>query len=203
MTIIEQLEDADKTLAADGYKDFSYVRLAISEAIRALSPPLVGGSYTSGDIIAAWARCTENRGFGYVVTLQDLLSELSNYSNVSIKTEKINMKNFKDNQKVRHPKYGEGVINIDRWENNYVVTFNEVNRVTSPIGDDFYNQLEPVEDLPEVDEYAYFWNAGKVYFIYGQYKGKTKDEKFKVKTDTFTTAHFDNISKTPPNLTNA
>ena len=108
------------------------------------------------------------------------------------------MKNFKDNQRVIHTKYGEGVINTDRWGNIYVVTFNEVNRVTSPIGDDFYSQLEPVEDLPEVGEYAYFWNAGKVYFIYGIYKGKTKDEKFKVKTDTFTTAHFDYISKTPP-----
>jgi hypothetical protein len=117
----------------------------------------------------------------------------------NFKTNKTNnMKNFKDNQKVRHPKYGEGVINIDRWENSYVVTFNEVNRATSNIGDDFYNQLEEVEDLPEVGEYAYFWNAGKVYFIYGIYKGKTKDEKFKVKTDTFTTAHFDYISKTPP-----
>jgi hypothetical protein len=109
-----------------------------------------------------------------------------------------NMKNFKNNQNVKHPKYCEGVINIDTWENKYVVTFNEVYRVTSPIGDDFYNELEPVEDLPEVGEYAYFWNAGKVYFIYGIYKGKTKDEKFKVKTDTFTTAHFDNISKNPP-----
>lgn len=39
----------------------------------------VSGSYTSGEIIAAWTRCKENRGLGYVVTLQDLLSELSNY----------------------------------------------------------------------------------------------------------------------------
>ena len=37
MTIIEQLEDADKTLAADGYKEWCNVRLAISEAIKALS----------------------------------------------------------------------------------------------------------------------------------------------------------------------
>lgn len=198
MTIIEQLKDADYTLAADGYKDFSYVRLAISEAIRALSPPLVGGSYTSGDIIAAWARCTENRGFGYVLTLQDLLSELSNYSNVSIKTEKINMKNFKDNQKVRHPKYGEGVINIDRWENNYVVTFNEVNRVTSPIGDDFYNQLEPVEDLPEVGEYAYFWTDEMQYNIYGEYKGKSNCGRYIVKITNTITDVFKNISKNPP-----
>lgn len=43
MTIIEQLEDADKTLAADGYKEYSYVRIAISEAIRALrQPPVIG-----------------------------------------------------------------------------------------------------------------------------------------------------------------
>jgi hypothetical protein len=39
----------------------------------------VSSSYTSGEIIAAWTRCKENRGLGYVVTLQDLLSELSNY----------------------------------------------------------------------------------------------------------------------------
>lgn len=39
----------------------------------------VSGSYTSGEIIDAWTRCKENRGLGYVVTLQDLLSELSNY----------------------------------------------------------------------------------------------------------------------------
>ena len=37
MTIIEQLEDADKTLAADGYKEWFNVRLAISEAIKALN----------------------------------------------------------------------------------------------------------------------------------------------------------------------
>lgn len=43
MTIIEQLEDADKTLAADGYKEYSYVRIAISEAIRALRQPPVSG----------------------------------------------------------------------------------------------------------------------------------------------------------------
>ena len=43
MKIIEQLEDADKTLAADGYKEDSYVRLAISEAIRALRQPPVSG----------------------------------------------------------------------------------------------------------------------------------------------------------------
>ena len=36
MTIIEQLEDADKALAADGYKEWFNVRLAISEAIKAL-----------------------------------------------------------------------------------------------------------------------------------------------------------------------
>lgn len=48
MTIIEQLEDADKTLAADGYKDYSYVRIAISEAIRALRQPPVIGSVCDG-----------------------------------------------------------------------------------------------------------------------------------------------------------
>jgi len=36
MTIIKQLEDADKALAADGYKEWCNVRLAISEAIKAL-----------------------------------------------------------------------------------------------------------------------------------------------------------------------
>lgn len=36
MTIIEQLKDADKTLDADGYKEYCYVRIAISEAIKAL-----------------------------------------------------------------------------------------------------------------------------------------------------------------------
>lgn len=47
MTILEQLEDADKTLAADGYKEYSYVRIAISEAIRALRQPPVSGSACS------------------------------------------------------------------------------------------------------------------------------------------------------------
>ena len=37
MTIIEQLEDADKTLSTDGYKEYSYVRIAISEAIKSLN----------------------------------------------------------------------------------------------------------------------------------------------------------------------
>lgn len=50
-----------------------------NEEIKALNIPVVSGSYTSGEIIAAWSRCKENRGLGYVVTLQDLLSELSNY----------------------------------------------------------------------------------------------------------------------------
>lgn len=36
MTTIEQLEDADKALSADGYKEWCNVRLAISEAIKAL-----------------------------------------------------------------------------------------------------------------------------------------------------------------------
>lgn len=38
MEIIKQLEDADKTLAADGYKDWCNVRIAISEAIKKLTP---------------------------------------------------------------------------------------------------------------------------------------------------------------------
>jgi hypothetical protein len=36
----------------------------------------VSGSYSKGEIIFAWTKCKENRGFGYVVTLQDLLSAL-------------------------------------------------------------------------------------------------------------------------------
>jgi hypothetical protein len=36
----------------------------------------VSGSYSKSEIIAAWTKCKENRGFGYVVTLQDLLSAL-------------------------------------------------------------------------------------------------------------------------------
>lgn len=36
MTAIEQLESADKTLENDGYKSYSYVRIAISEAIKEL-----------------------------------------------------------------------------------------------------------------------------------------------------------------------
>ena len=35
--IIEELKKADITLAEDGYKSWSYVRLAISEAIKALT----------------------------------------------------------------------------------------------------------------------------------------------------------------------
>lgn len=70
--------------------------------------------------------------------------------NVSNKTEKINMKNFKDGQKVRHPKYGEGEIAINSTEDIYYVDFGEISRHWSKIGDEFYNQLEEVEDLPEV-----------------------------------------------------
>lgn len=109
-----------------------------------------------------------------------------------------NMKNFKDGQKVRHPKYGEGVINIDRWENIYVVTFNEVNRVTSPIGDDFYNQLEPVEDLPNIGEYCYLWNYGSEEAVYAKLGGLGDvRSKFKYRKMGFAT-YYQHISKTPP-----
>ena len=36
----------------------------------------VSSSYSKDVIEAAWTNCIENRGRGYVVTLQDLLSEL-------------------------------------------------------------------------------------------------------------------------------
>jgi hypothetical protein len=36
----------------------------------------VSGCYSKAKIISAWTKCKENRGFGYVVTLQDLLSAL-------------------------------------------------------------------------------------------------------------------------------
>jgi hypothetical protein len=106
------------------------------------------------------------------------------------------MKNFKDQQKVRHPKYGEGVINIDRWENSYVLTFNEVLRSTSNIGDDFYNQLEAVEDLPKVGEYAYFWGEPNKYCVYARYKGITEDKVYKYATQDI--GSYPKISKTPP-----
>jgi hypothetical protein len=49
MTVIEQLQDADKMLAANGYQSWCYVRLAISEAIKALSkPPVIS---TIGDML--------------------------------------------------------------------------------------------------------------------------------------------------------
>jgi hypothetical protein len=115
-------------------------------------------------------------------------------NNVSNKPKKINMKNFKDNQKVRHPKYGEGVINIDRFENIYVVTFNEVNRVTSPIGDDFYSQLEPVEDLPNVGEYAYFWYDNWDFANYAKFETKS-NEGYYISRNGIS---YKNISKTPP-----
>lgn len=54
MTIIEQLEEADKTLAADGYKEYSYVRIAISEAIRALRQPPVIGSVCDKEKCKHW-----------------------------------------------------------------------------------------------------------------------------------------------------
>lgn len=128
--------------------------------------------------------------------LTDNFNQSTCSNNVSIKPKKINMKDFKDQQKVRHPKYGEGVINIDRWENIYVVTFNEVNRVTSPIGDDFYNQLEEVEDLPNVGEYAYFWNNNNKYCVYAIYKGITEEKVYKYKTEEV--GAYSKISKTPP-----
>lgn len=104
------------------------------------------------------------------------------------------MKNFKDQQKVNHPKYGEGVINIDRWENIYVVTFNEVLRSTSNIGDDFYNQLELVEDLPNVGEYAYFWNDGWDFANYAKFGAKSNEGYYISRNGI----GYKNISKTPP-----
>lgn len=38
----------------------------------------VGGSYTRSEISAAWIKCKEEKGIGYVITLQELFSKLSN-----------------------------------------------------------------------------------------------------------------------------
>ena len=45
MNVIEQLKDADNTLANDGYKRWSYVRIAITEAIKILETPLIDRLY--------------------------------------------------------------------------------------------------------------------------------------------------------------
>ena len=71
------------------------------------------------------------------------------------------MKKFKDNQKVTHPKYGEGIIK--HGIHDYWVLFSDVETRMRTVGDDFYSQLEAVEDLPNVGEYAYFWEDGKKY----------------------------------------
>ena len=109
------------------------------------------------------------------------------------------MKTFKDGQKVRHPKYGEGIIEIFDNQNIYGVEFDDVVRAISTIGDDFYNQLEAVEDLPEVGEYAYFWDEGSKECVYAKFGGINEGSDYKYKKyDSVTCYH--NISKTPPKI---
>lgn len=109
------------------------------------------------------------------------------------------MKNFKDNQKVKHPKYGEGEIVFNSTESLYYVDFYEISRHWSKIGDDFYNQLEEVEDLPEVGEYAYFWDEGKKHCAYALFV-KIIGFKYQNYIANLSGCHlsFSNISKTPP-----
>jgi hypothetical protein len=109
------------------------------------------------------------------------------------------MKNFKDNQKVTHPKYGEGVIKFHPLQALYYVTFSETSRTWNSIGDDFYSQLEAVEDLPNVGEYAYFWDdemIEKKAVIYGKLGEIDKEDKRPYYC--IGAACYNFISKTPP-----
>lgn len=86
------------------------------------------------------------------------------------------MKTFKDKQKVKHPKYGEGTFNLHHPTNKYSIDFGDIQTLWKPLNDDFYNQLEPVEDLPEVGEYAYFWEKGFINAIYAKYDGRNANQ---------------------------
>lgn len=110
------------------------------------------------------------------------------------------MKNFKDNQKVRHPKYGEGIFNnFEKFPNTYTIAFEEFSTQVMQIGNDFYNQLEPIEDLPNVGEYAYFWDDDKLMFFYGIFKGrKLSKYKYEAGNNESAFGSYQYISKTPP-----
>lgn len=109
------------------------------------------------------------------------------------------MKNFKEGQKVSHPKYGEGVISFHLKQSLYCVEFSETSRTWNDIGDDFYNQLQEVEDFPEVGEYAYFWDdlmIEKKAYIMGKLGEIDKSDKCPYYC--IGAACYQYISKTPP-----
>jgi hypothetical protein len=108
------------------------------------------------------------------------------------------MKNFKDNQKVRHPKYGEGEINLHHLGNKYSINFGDIQTLWKEIGDDFYNQLEQVEDLPNVSEYCYLWDNNSDEAVYAKFDYKIKAANdFKYKREG-RMVFYQNVSKTPP-----
>ena len=104
------------------------------------------------------------------------------------------MKKFKDNQKVRHPKYGEGAINLHHLTNRYSINFGDIQTLWKEIGDDFYNQLEEVEDLPNVGEYAYFWYDNWDFANYAKFETKSNEGYYISRNGI----GYKNISKTPP-----
>lgn len=110
------------------------------------------------------------------------------------------MKTFKDKQKVRHPKYGEGIFNLHHLTNKYSIDFGDIQTLWKDVNDDFYNQLEAVEDLPEVGEYAYFWDNdwAEGTYAYARFEGLNTDAKSSYKYLDHEETEYQNISKTPP-----
>ena len=107
------------------------------------------------------------------------------------------MKKFKDGKQVTHPKYGEGIIK--HGVHDYWVLFSDVETRMRTVGDDFYSQLEAVEDLPEVGEYAYFWDDGKKHCVYAIFVEKITNKYQKYKANlSGAYLPYSNISKTPP-----
>lgn len=104
---------------------------------------------------------------------------------------------FKHEQKVKHPIHGEGTFYYNTNWTKYSVKFKDVETYSLDLGDDFYNQLEIVEDLPEVGEFAYFWHDGQKYCIYGKFLGESINKRIPYKVEG-TIILFENISKIPP-----
>lgn len=107
------------------------------------------------------------------------------------------MKNtFKHGQQVQHSKYGIGTFELNE-ANEFRVVYDIITTDWRVIGNEHYSQLEPIEDLPEIGQYAYFWDEGWNYCAYAKYYGK-KDGKYQMLNIRGVTVDYSNISKTPP-----
>ena len=109
------------------------------------------------------------------------------------------MKNtFKHGQQLQHSRYGVGTFELNE-ANEFRVVYDIIATDWRVIGNLHYSQLDPIEDLPEVGEYAYFWDdlmIEKKAYIIGKLGEIDKSDKCPYYC--IGAACYQYISKTPP-----